>query len=509
MINLDALQKQREDVIAKMNAAMKDGNEDAFAQHFTEFTDILQEAVLAEAKGFIQSNDNAILAGRGARVLTSQETSYYEKVIGAMKSADPKQELTLIDETLPKTVIDAVFEDITEDHPLLSEINFQNTGVLTEIVVSVLDGRHMATWGKLCDKIAKELLSGFDTIDLKQRKLSAFIPVCKAMLEIGPEWLDRYVRAILSEAIANGLEEGIIDGDGLDEPIGMRRDPNGAIDPATGYDELAPIPFNDFSPASVGAIISQLATGPNLLNRKVTEVIFIVNPVTYFNKIMPAITYQNADKVWVERVPFPIKFIQSVHMPQDEAIIGLGKRYFFGLGTGKGGKIEYSDHYHFLEDERVYLTKLYGNGRPLDGTSFILLDISNLRRARIAVDATVINEPLEIQGAVDATVTNEPLEIQGVADARLASLKIGALILDPPFNKSHMIYEVATDAATNTITAVAMDGEATINIDLNDGTTVPNGTAATWVQGETNKVIITVTSGEATEEYVVAVTHSS
>lgn len=509
MINLDALQKQREDVIAKMNAAMKDGNEDAFAQHFTEFTDILQEAVLAEAKGLIQSNDNTILTGRGVRALTSQETTYYEKVIGAMKSSNPKQALTLIDETLPKTVIDAVFEDITEAHPLLNEINFQNTGILTEIVVSVLDGRHMATWGQLCDEIVKELLSGFDRIDLRQKKLSAFIPVCKAMLEIGPEWLDRYVRAILAEAIANGLEEGIIDGDGLNEPIGMRRNPNGALDPATGYPELVPVPFNDFSPATVGAIISQLATSPNNLNRKVTDVIFIVNPVTYFNKVMPAITYQNADKVWVERVPFPIKFIQSVHMPQDEAIIGLGKRYFFGLGTGKGGKIEYSDHYRFLEDERVYITKLYGNGRPLDGTSFILLDISNLRRARIAVDATVINEPLEIQGVVDATVTNEPLEIQGVADARLASLKIGALILDPPFNKSHMIYEVATDAATNTITAVAMDGEATIGIDLNDGTTVPNGTAATWVQGEANEVIITVTSGEATEEYVVTVTHSS
>jgi hypothetical protein len=61
------------------------------------------------------------------------------------------------------------------------------------------------------------------------------------------------------------------------------------------------------------------------------------------------------------------------------AILGIGKRYFFGLGTSKGGKIEYSDHYHFLEDERVYLTKLYGDGKPLDSTSFIVLDISDLK----------------------------------------------------------------------------------------------------------------------------------
>ena len=508
MKNLDVLQKQKTEIMAKINQAMKDGNEEAFAQSFTEFTDILQEAVLAEAKGFIKSNDNAILAGRGARVLTSQETSYYEKVVGAMKSADPKQALTLIDETLPKTVIDAVFEDITEDHPLLSEINFQNTGVLTEIVVSVLDGRHMATWGQLCDEIVKELLSGFDTIDLKQRKLSAFIPVCKAMLEIGPEWLDRYVRAILSEAIANGLEEGIIDGDGLDEPIGMRRNPNGALDPVTGYPELVPVQFNDFSPASVGAIISRLATGPNSLNRKVTEVIFIVSPVTYFNKIMPAITYQNADKIWVERVPFPIKFIQSVHMPQDEAIIGLGKRYFFGLGTGKGGKIEYSDHYHFLEDERVYLTKLYGNGRPLDGTSFILLDISGL--VPVIPDVNVNNWPAQmnvdvVDDTLNVDIVDDPLNVAGVYDARLASLKIGALTLSPAFNKSVMIYTTTTTNDTNTITAVAMDGEATIEIDLNDGTAVENGAPATWSAGA-NTVEITVTSGTETETYVVTVT---
>ena len=60
--------------------------------------------------------------------------------------------------------------------------------------------------------------------------------------------------------------------------------------------------------------------------------------------------------------------------------MGLADRYFMGLGTGtaKGGKIEYSDEYKFLEDQRVYKIKLYGNGRPMDENAFILLDISGL-----------------------------------------------------------------------------------------------------------------------------------
>ena len=62
-------------------------------------------------------------------------------------------------------------------------------------------------------------------------------------------------------------------------------------------------------------------------------------------------------------------------------IVGIGQRYFAGIGTAKSGKIEYSDEYRFLEDERVYLTKLYGHGEPLDNNAFLYCDITNLAPA--------------------------------------------------------------------------------------------------------------------------------
>jgi hypothetical protein len=163
-----------------------------------------------------------------------------------------------------------------------------------------------------------------------------------------------------------------------------------------------------------------------------------------------------ADGSYVERFPFPTKVIQSVHVTQGTAIVGIGRRYFFGLGTSKGGKIEYSDHYHFLEDERVYLTKLYGNGKPLDSTSFKVLNIANL--TPVDPRTYITNWP----SSLDVEVTNDPLNVAGVYDARLASLTIGSLTLSPVFNKSHMIYTAATSNATNTITAVAIDGDAKI-----------------------------------------------
>ena len=501
MKNMDKLAQQKAEIVAKINQAMKDNDEEAFASAFTQYTDILQEAVLAEAKGLVQAADNNILAGRGARPLTSEENTYYQKLIDAMRSKDPRQALTQLDLVLPETVIESVFEDITEAHPLLDAVDFQSTGALVEIIVSTLDGRQMATWGKLTDEIIKQLSAGFDTINLSQSKLSAFLPIGKAMLDLGPVWIDRYVRAHLSEAIFNGLESGIIDGSGIDAPIGMRRNPNSAKDPVTGYALQPARVLNEINPITYGALIADLTVAPTGLQRTVSEVVFIVSPLDYFTKIFAATTYRQQDGSYINNIfPFPTRLIQSVFVPEGEALIGLGKRYFMGLGTGKAGKIEYSDEYRFLEDERMYLAKLYGDGKPLDSSSFLRLDITNLKPTPTQV--SVSNWP----PVTSVDVTNDPLNVNQVFDARLASLKIGALALSPAFNKSIMHYTATTTDATNKITAVAMDGEATIEI-LHGVTPAANGDSATWEAGN-NTVIITVTSGTETETYTVVVTKS-
>ena len=100
----------------------------------------------------------------------------------------------------------------------------------------------------------------------------------------------------------------------------------------------------------------------------------------------PAGTYVN------NILPYPTTIIQSVRVPKDKAILGLGKKYFMGIGTAKSGKIEYSDQYHFLEDERVYLTKLYGHGEPVDNNAFLVLDISKLKPAVLKVEVQTAGE---------------------------------------------------------------------------------------------------------------------
>lgn len=383
MRNLDLVQQQRAEILQRMSQAITDNNPEAYTQAFNELATSIQESVMQEYQQAVAAGDSSVLAQRGVRQLTSEETKYYQAVITAMKSGNPKQSLTELEIVMPKTIIDDVFTDLTTDHPLLDAIDFQNSGAVTEWL---LNGNtdQLATWSALSAAIVKELTSGFKKIDLSQDKLSAFLPIAKAMLDLGPVWLDRYVRAILSEALYGGLEDGILNGKGqtvnLHEPIGMRKDMTAAVDPVTGYADKAKVVLNSLDPVSYGTMLATLAETENGHTRVVSNVILVVNPKDYLTKVMPATTPRATDGTYSRDVfPFPTIVIQSARVAQNEAILGLGKRYLMAAGTGKSGKIEYSDEYHFLEDERVYLTKFYGHGQPKDNNSFLLLDITNLK----------------------------------------------------------------------------------------------------------------------------------
>ncbi|SHJ64222.1 phage major capsid protein, HK97 family [Clostridium amylolyticum] len=389
MKSLDLLKQEKVNIMNNLNQAMKNGDEEAFAQAFTQFTENIQESVMEEARGLVQAADANILAGRGVRQLTSEENKYFQKVIEAMKTSNPKQALTELDVVMPKTVIDAVFEDLVESHPLLDAIDFQNTSGLIEFLVNA-DGKQLATWGTLTSDIVKELTSGFKKMNMGLHKLSAFLPVAKSMLDLGPTWLDRYVRAILGEALANGLEEGIINGTGKEMPIGMNRKVGEGVTVTDGvYPVKDVVPVTSLDPVTYGKLIAGMAKTPKGKTRIVREVLMIVNPVDYLQKVMPATTIRGADGKYINDVfPFPTRQVQSVQVEEGKAIFGLGKRYFMGIGTEKSGKIEHSDDYKFLEDERVYLVKLYGHGEPLDNNAFVYADISGLQPAVSEVAVT-------------------------------------------------------------------------------------------------------------------------
>ena len=485
--------RSREELRTLIQKAVRDNDAEAFQAAFDEMLQRVGLDVQQEYENRMndlqQELDSRILAARGVRQLTSEERSYYQKLGEAMKATDPRQAVTGMDAVLPKTVINSVFDDLRTNHPLLSRINFMATDGAVEIIVNT-NGYEEAAWGDLCDDIVKELTSGFKKVNTGLYKLSAFMPICKAMLDLGPEWLDNYVRQVLFEAFANGMEAGITTGDGNKKPIGMDRQVGDNVT-VTGnaYPKKAAVKVTDLTPATVGNLISIMAADPNGKTRRVQGVILLVNPQDYYQKVMPATTVQAPDGTYRNDVlPYPMDVIQSVSLPRGEAIIGIASQYLAMAGTSPNGKIEYSDHYHFLEDERVYLVKGYANGMPKDNNAFLRLDISGLQPATWKVTQVTAPTPSD--------------------DATLSALTIGSQALTPTFAAATVSYTATTTNATNTITAVPSDAGAEIHVLVNNAE-IDNGTAATWQTGSnTVKVNVTAADGTTTKTYTVTVTKS-
>lgn len=93
-----------------------------------------------------------------------------------------------------------------------------------------------------------------------------------------------------------------------------------------------------------------------------------------------------------------------------------------------------------------------------------------------------------------------------IPDTTLSSLALGGLTLNPSFVPTTTSYTAATTDSTNTITATATDGDATVVI-KNGSDTVESGSAATWTAGA-NAVTVTVSNGDYTKTYNINVTKS-
>lgn len=498
MKNCDTL--TRDDIRAKLQQAIKDNDTEAFSSSFDQMLECIQNDIQQRADDRIdqmkRETDTTVLASRGVRQLTTKEKEFYQKVADAMKAKDPKQALNNLDVVMPETVIDAVFDELQTSHPLLSRIQFMNTRGAIRMMMNT-NGYQEAAWGQLCDEIVQELTSGFKEVDTGLLKLSAFMPVCKAMLDLGPEWLDDFVRQVLYEAYSNGLEAGIVAGDGNGKPIGMNRQVGDNVTVTGGvYPVKAPVSVTDLSPTTIGNLLALIAVDPNGKARNVRDVILVVNPVDYFQRIMPATTMMTPNGTYVNDVlPYPMSVIQSPAVEQGQAIIGLGYKYFAAIGSARDGRIEYSDHYHFLEDERVYLIKGYANGFPMDNNAFFVLDITGIRPAVWKVEQVTAPAASDVDD--------------------LADLRIGGLTLSPAFSASTLTgYTATTTNASNTVTAIPADANATIEI-TNKGpsdeqaTPVVNGRAVTWKTGaNTLTVKVTAENGTAAQSYVVTVTKS-
>lgn len=378
-------------IISEFAEAMRSNNAKLMEEKSEQLFEAICAQITADADAVRNSRDEAAeLRARGYRVLTPKEKAFYENLIKAGKSSNPKQEFTSLisDGGMPETIIEDVYKDLKNEHPLLSRVKYVNVKYLTKWLLND-HIEQLAKWGEITDSVEKEVTSGFKVIDLKQSKLTAFLFLFKSLLDLGPTFLDNYVRTILKEAIACGLENGIVNGSGVKgEIVGINRNisKGASINTESGYSVKEAIMVDDFSPENYGALVAKLAINEKGRHRKITRVDLVVNPIDYLTKIMPATTVLTAEGKYSNDVfPFPTNVIQSTVVSQGEAHMSLLDEYFLGIGQSKDAAIEYSDHYKFLEGLRTYIATLYAAGVPSDNTMSIRLDISNLAPTYITV----------------------------------------------------------------------------------------------------------------------------
>lgn len=378
---------------AKLMQAMNSNDEAQIQEAWQSFHDSIAEQVKQDFEAVRDSNDAAIMAQRGFRQLTSKETKWYQKFIDAMKASNPKQAFTEIigteqeDGLMPETIVEDVYKHLVDEHPLLSAIGVQYVAYATKWILND-HSVQMAAWGEINSEITKEITSAFKVIDVTQNKLSAFAAIQLDMLDLGPVFLDAYIRRVLTETLSCGLEDGIVNGNGLNAPVGLIRDIHDGVSfsTSTGYPEKTKKVVKDFTPKAYGALIAELAQTESGKTRKVNKLALLVNPVDYYTKIVPATTVLGTDGAYrFDVLPVPTQIIQSTAVAEGSAVLFLADEYKLFAGGRRNGVIEYSDEYKFVEDMRYFKIKQHATGRAYDDNCALYLDISGLEEMYVTV----------------------------------------------------------------------------------------------------------------------------
>lgn len=349
---------------------LKNGTPEEQASMMQEAMNYLASDVRSEIMNDVQKDmiDQQVKMSRGQDVLTNEEREFFNAVIeeGGFKEKD----------TLPVTTQERVFEDLQEEHPLLGELGIQNMGAVTEFIYGSPEGA--AVWGPLFGDIKGKLNANFRKEKLDQLKLTAFIPLAKDMLQLGPEWVERYVRRMIREAMAAGLERGYVEGDGNDQPIGLlyEREDNGAVVPKESSGTLtfaAGEEMIDEMAKIIGELsVYQDADGNDKVRSVDNRIVMVTNPIES-HRVAAKATIQNANGAYVTNYPFNFKHTESVYVPQGQALFFVRGEYIAAVG----GNMEMNRYNEVLamEDASLFIAKQFATGKPKDKNAAKVFDL--------------------------------------------------------------------------------------------------------------------------------------
>ncbi|UBR30233.1 phage major capsid protein [Bacillus sp. SD-4] len=339
---------------------------------FENFFDAMQTDVINTVRNQVNDEmlDRSILQQRGQNVLTAAETKFFNAVVqdGGFKDG----------EILPVTTQERVFEDLVTEYPLLEALGLQDLGAVTKFIYS--DATKAYAWGELFGEIRGQVNAAFREEKIGQLKLTAFAAIPNDMLDLGPEWVERYVRTLLVESYSVGLEFGFVNGGGsvAHQPVGLMKDVNATTGAVTdkkssGTLTFAPSQFGEVVAGELYEVVKALSTDAKGKSRKVlNNIVMVVNPVDSIG-VQARNTIQTSTGQWVMALPYNIQTVESEEVPVGKALFFVKGQYLAAIAGGY--KLKKFDQTLAIEDATLYTIKQFANGKPKDNKAALVYDL--------------------------------------------------------------------------------------------------------------------------------------
>lgn len=328
----------------------------------------------------------------GLRTLSKEEKDFFQ----ALKN-DPRQAVTgnQID-MLPTTFVDITLEDIKKESGLLKHINFAPANVKKWITASKT-GTY--SWGGLTDKIKGELTASFATLDMEVCKLTVYLILPKSIRDLALPFVEKYCREILKEQLNDGLEYGVLQGTGKNEPVGAYKQIAKTNENGTHQDKTVNTDLTSFKPKALAGAKKYLTKNGA---RTIDKLVLVCHPNDEADYVAPAIYDAEGRNISSYK---NLEVVPCANNPQGKAVLLIPKKYTMGL-TGLGFK-DY-DQTLALDDADVIIGKGYSNGRASDDNVAYVFDVTKLEEyvPTVKVVGTVLAETTstgnttnEIEGA--------------------------------------------------------------------------------------------------------------
>ena len=314
--------------------------------------------------------DNLIRANRGENVLTAEEREFFNQLTNQVQEGIFKEE-----KVLPRTTVNRVFDDLVKARPLLTEIGLTNLGAVTKFIYA--DPTLAYAWKEIFGPITAQVNAAYRENEMILHKITSFGVIPNDMLQFGPEFIERYMRTLLVESLAKGLEFGFLKGRGeaMKEPTGLLKD----FDPSTmavtdkvskGTITMAPSANGVTVATELYKVVADLSVNEKGESVNVAgKVVMVVSPQDAI-AVQARATIQNANGVFVTALPYNIKVIESEEMTPGQALFFVQGRYDAGV-AGNYTLRKFEETYA-LEDATLYTIKNHANGRAKDNKAAAL-----------------------------------------------------------------------------------------------------------------------------------------